>query len=687
MSLADLFVLVTALLVVLLPGMALLAACGVRGHFWWITLAPAASVGVGTLAATLCVPLGLGYGAAQLAVVTAGLAAIGGTRWWRGRRLSSPAAVVRAGSRWRVAGRVAAGVGVGMVGLAALAGAHSWLRGIGPLSTVPQEHDTIVHTLLTSYIQRTGNGAPWQSLPVDVLTGTPVNPYPNGLHLLSSVAGVLAGPIPGLNAVTVVFLGAVWPVSVAALAWFAARRARLGGPAALLTGGVAAVVAIGLYRPMYLLSQIGGVLPNAAALAVTPALVAALLSLPRNGWREWQYPLAVGTACAGAVALHPSVAVSIALTVAAWLAGDTLGRGGWFRLRERVLAMLPVVPVVAVVTAPVLVHVLGAAEHTSTFPPDIGRTPTEVAVGRVFGLVYGGYVDLAPRSSGQLAAAVLTLAGVVAVLVLRRPLGLVTAWAIWAALAIVMYLRAGTGAISVIGSFFYNSVERLGAHIWLLVPTLVGLGLVVPTVALAVRLRRSVRPAPVLALTTAGVVLLTAGYSAGPTRSYLRVDQNTVESRYRLAHFHRVTDDDRKAFDFLAEHIRPGERVLNSANDGSTYGYVYRGLPVVNVLPMGSRYSEPTWRLLQSFHRYPDDPGIRRMLVELNIRWVYVDDKAPVIGAAGSPHNWTGNELYYDRAPGFAGLEELPGLVRTFRSGSVTVYHLDVDLLRPIETN
>jgi hypothetical protein len=126
---------------------------------------------------------------------------------------------------------------------------------------------------------------------------------------------------------------------------------------------------------------------------------------------------------------------------------------------------------------------------------------------------------------------------------------------------------------------------------------------------------------------------------------------------------------------WLAERIAPGERVLNSANDGSTLLYVDRRLPIVNVASLGSAAEPATYRLLQGFNRYPDDVEVRRMLRELDVRWVYVDTSAPTVSASGAPFAWAGRWLSVPS--GLRHLSGLPGLERRYRSGSVSVYHLD----------
>jgi hypothetical protein len=174
--------------------------------------------------------------------------------------------------------------------------------------------------------------------------------------------------------------------------------------------------------------------------------------------------------------------------------------------------------------------------------------------------------------------------------------------------------------------------------------------------------------------------VLALGYLVGPGYRYSRTDVEALASRYARPEYTRVSASDQRAVDWLAGQVAPGERVLNSANDGSTLLYVERRVPIVNVASLGSAAEPATYRLLQGFNRFPDDPEVRRMLRDLDVRWLYVDSSAPTISASGAPEAWVaGNWLSVPE--GFRHLAGLPGLERRFRSGPVSIYHLDPAVL------
>lgn len=666
----DAVVLAAALVVCALPGAAVLTALGVRHAMMLAVLAVPGSIAVAGLTATATGATGLPYGAAALAAVTAAAAAVAVVRHRRSRRTRPRRVPV-----WRrvPAPALAAGAGLGLVGTA-LAVATWWRALGGQLGTYPQEHDTIVHTLLTAWIARSGRAAPWQLLPLDVTTGEPVSFYPAGLHLLAgTVADLGADAVPALNAVTLVLLAVAAPLAAGALTVVAARGLGLGRGPATVSGGVAAIVAAGLYRPVVQLAHDGGALPNAAALALTPAVVAGLLMLPRARPGP---AVGAGLASVGIVWLHPSAAVSVGLTVLAWWAGEAVTRRGRHRLRGLPAPLLVAGATAAVLLAPVLLAASAAAARTSDFPADTAPTGYSEALGATLGLAYGGYVDPG-RTTGQLWAAVLVAVGLAAVLVRRRGLGPVAAWAWWSAVTLGYFLSPSSGWETAVTAFLYKAMVRVWSHVSLTAPVLAGLGVVLLAARAAVQLRR-VGPLRARALATVLAVLAAAGYAAGPGAGYAQFTGAALATRYAEPAFVRVGADDRRAAAWLAARARPGERILNSPNDGSTFLYVEYGLPIVNVYPLGLAAAPYSYRLLESFDRYPADPGVRRMLRELNVRWVYVDEQAPTIGAAGSPEDWAGDRTFR-LAPGLRDLDGLPGLRRVYGTGSVSVYRLDLD--------
>jgi hypothetical protein len=237
------------------------------------------------------------------------------------------------------------------------------------------------------------------------------------------------------------------------------------------------------------------------------------------------------------------------------------------------------------------------------------------------------------------------------------------------------------GLDSLVTGFFYNAQLRVWSHVSLLVPVLAGLGVVLTASWCAIWWRRH-SPAWASARLVSAVLVVLAwlGYLVGPAWRYADTNTKAMAARYRTPDFVRVNTDDQRAINWLAGRIRPGQRVLNSPNDGSTYLYVERGIPVLNVATLGLDAIPYSYRFLESFRSYPIDKQLRDVLLQYNVAWVYVDSQAPTIGSGGSPEGWAGS-AGFALAPGLADLTALPGLVPVFTSGSVTVYSLDLGTL------
>lgn len=663
---SDLALLLVALVVAYLPGLALLSALSAGPALVRVAVAPAASIAVAGVVAVVTALVGVPFGPVALAVATVLIAVVPAVLLWRRR-----GARVR---RTRPRGDLAAvGAGVAMIVVAVGYAVGAWLYGLGGLDTRPQEHDMIIHAMQTAYITRSGHAAPWQLMPADVLTGQPVWFYPSGTHLLAAATAGVTGDIVGaLNAMTVVLLAVAVCTGVAALGFVAARQLRLGRNSALLVGGVAALVMAGMYRPAFHLMHDGGILGNAVSLSVMPGVVAGVLALP---WMRARAGAAVGAAVAGCVWAHPSGAVSVGVTVLAWWVGQAVTRDGRLLLWRSVRPLLVAAPITLALLVPAVGPGLAEAGRTASWPPDTSAVSFIDALGETFGFPYSGWIDQA-QSKSQVWVLLLLVVGVASVIALRKGLGPVVALAAWSVIIMAAWMSPATGFDAVVTRFFYNAMLRTWSHMSLLAPVLAGLGVVLIANRVAVLARRRV---PVRAgwVALALTVLAFVAYAVVPAAGYARINVEAVATRYSTPDFVRIGPDDDRAIDWLAAHMRPGERVFNSANDGSAYLYIDRGLPVVNVYTLGLPGIPYTYRLLETFNTYPSDRAVEEQLARLNVRWIYVDSRTPQIGSVGSPEDWAGDKGF-QLAPGLANLEGMPGVRVAFRAGSVTVYSLDL---------
>ena len=338
-------------------------------------------------------------------------------------------------------------------------------------------------------------------------------------------------------------------------------------------------------------------------------------------------------------------------------------------------AFAPAAVVAAVVALPTLIFGSSAVGATTAFVTQTQDRPVALAVGKALTFAYGGYLD--PDSTrSQMAAAILILAGVLLLLVTRRCVPLLAALAVWFVIVVSYFVGPGKGLAGVVTGFFYNSEPRVWSHLTLLGVPAGALGLALAARWIARRLPAWVGRTAVPWVTAGLLALLLLGYAVGPGYGYARINENAVAARFITPDFTRVDGNDEAAAAWLAGQVRPGQRILNSANDGSTILYTRYGLPVVNLATLGSAAAPYTYQLLAGFRDYPRDPVVRRELRDLDVDWLYVDSEAPPIGVGGAPFGWPQRDrLTVPR--GFENLTGLPGLTPVFRAGTVTVYRLD----------
>lgn len=685
------------LVVLALPGLLVQLAAGIRDKLWLAALTAPVSVGVYGFAGLASGIPGLSFGVPLALAVTLLLSAIVFGISWLRRGRTEPAPLEKPDTsllpelagRWRKAAKIGAAVLV-LAGIALAV--QQWHGGLGSWDTYPQEHDTIIHMILVAYVSDTGRAAPWNLLPIDLLTGQPVSFYPSGLPLSASLLGDLAGgPITGFNVMNTLIFGPVFVLGSAALAAAVFRRLRAGSGWTALAGGVAALVAAGLYRPGVQLLHDGGIAPNAAAMSMAPGLIAALITVGGlRGWgpgSRWLRALVLGIGVAGVFSVHPSAAASVGLSVVVFWIVEACTKRGREILRGQWPVLLAAGVVAAVASTTTLLGSASQATRTGTWAPDIPAGPFGEALLTNLKLTYGGYYD--PHGLfAQLSAGVLALAGVLVVVVLRRSWGIAAMWLFWLAITVDFKVHPTSGIGSMVGSPFYKSYVRIQSHISLFIPVLAAVAVVFVSVGI-VRLFGKLKNPAVFGyarrfagpVSGALLAVVMVGYVASASVPYEHRNAQVIATRYAKPEFTRVNDDDKRAAKFVEEHIKPGERMMNSANDGSTYAYVEDRVPVVNVVTLGSAIEPETYELLRSFRDYPTDPRIRKIVLSLNIGYVYVDSQAPSMGAGpGSPNSWYTAPVF-QLAPGLRDLDGLPGLSVAFRSGTVTVYKLDRSVL------
>ncbi|MGY1731879.1 DUF6541 family protein [Geodermatophilus sp. SYSU D01045] len=675
---SDTGVLLAGLALLYLPGLLFLAVCRVRSLVLWVGAAPAVTLGLLQVAALLGAPVGAPVwtaGAALLAVLA----------------VAGVVLEVRAGADGVVRGvlgsavdRVrtrpwAAGLAVAAVGTGCWLASTTWLRGFHGLSTPSQEHDMVQHLLMAAYVARTGEASPFELMPLDLATGENARFYPGGLHTFAGlVSDVAPDPVVGFNAATVLVLGVAAPVTL-----FAAVVAVAGRRDGLVAGALAALFASVLYRPSFQLALDGGILGYAAGLALAPVVACCLLRLPRRLGAD---VLVTPVVVLAVFAVHPSMAVFVAGTTA--VAGAVaLPRSPvrrWVAERWRVLLATGGATVVLLV--PWLLASSRVGDQVSSYPERPATEPFLDVALRLLRFTYSGFFDPG-QTLYHAAFAVLFAVGALGCLTRLRLLPLLAAWAAWALLAIAFNAGlSGAPVVAQVAGFFYNSLTRLVDLSWVLAPAVAGAGLAALLGGAAELAARPGRgdagsrrarvlqaAGPVVAAALALVFLLTAGLS------YRDRNTEAVAARYGEPGFVRVSADDRAAFDWLGDQDDVG-RVLNNGNDGSTYLYVYEGIPVVNVFPLGVAESRYGIYLMEHFDRIATDPKVRCLVQRYDITHLLVSRTSPPVWAAAAPFGWVDTPLF-DAAPGFAGLDDVDEVDLVFRNGDASVYAVDESVL------
>lgn len=692
----DLVVLAATGLLLFLPGGAvLLALTGTSWRASWPVLlaaAPVATVGIAYLSTVLTHTVGIRYGLESFSVVVlVAVVLVVGTRRARGHPVwaftrSSPDRP-RDGKFWqRHLGTI---LGLLATAAAALTSLITWTRGLGSLATPPQEHDTITHTLITAYIARSGNAAPGDSWPIDLLSGQPDSFYPQGFHAAAAlVVDFGVDPVTAMNAMMLAIFAFAVPCGLLALG----SLLDLGG-LERLAGGAAAILAVVAYRPVYALMHDGGILANAVALSLAPGAVAVLVAVfHRARSREpsgrehllRRLPFTDALVCAlvmvGAFAVHPTSAALVGVGVLTWVFGDLVLRWpGWPALRTWGLTVGMAAIVAGIAVVPIVVNVLRAVGTVTTWPRDFPVTPLPQALGVSLGMPYAGFLDPAVVMSQPILAG-LSLAGVACALTTRRHGGLLLAWLAWLIILLNFLSETGLPVVTTVANLFYNSYVRISGGLapyqWLLIGVAVvtlGRLLAVGLSGVAVRVSRMsmARSGPLAAAFAFALILGLVGLSAG----YIDTNSRALASRYATPDFFRVDEDDRAAIAFLAENVEPGERVMNNANDGSTFLYVYEGIAIVETAPLANSEAVYTQQLLLDFGDLDTDQSVQDLVRDFNIRWVYMDTDSPPIGSPIEIFPWWG-EPTYSIPPAFEDLDGMDSLTEVFAQGSVTVYHV-----------
>ena len=298
-----------AALIYFLPGLAILAAAGVR-RLNLVALAAPVSTSVAACAAVVVPYLRLPYTPSVYFAISAVLAAgTFGARWWWTHKANGAGQLANNGpldpndlGRWTAILAVPLGLA-----FSALVIGGRFIRGFGSPESFSQTFDNVYHLNAVQHITATQNGS---SLTLGNLTEASSYFYPAGMHDMMALLQMLTGsPVPVVINVGTIVIGAlVWPLGCMFLI------SRLVGyrPVPLIA---AAVLSAGFSAFPYLLVGFGVLYPNNAAIALLPVLLGLsveLLGMSRNPASSFLPPaLAICATLPGMVLTHPSALVAL----------------------------------------------------------------------------------------------------------------------------------------------------------------------------------------------------------------------------------------------------------------------------------------------------------------------------------------------------------------------------------------
>ena len=298
-----------AALIYFLPGLAILAAAGVR-RLNLVALAAPVSTSVAACAAVVVPYLRLPYTPLVYFAISAVLAAgTLGARWWWTHKANGAGHLANNGpldpndlGRWTAILAVPLGLA-----FSALMIGGRFISGFRSPESFSQTFDNVYHLNAVQHIAQTQNGS---SLTLGNLTEASSYFYPAGMHDMMALLQMLTGSsVPVVINVGTILIGAlVWPLGCMFLV------SRLVGYRAVPIIS-AAVLAAGFSAFPYLLVGFGVLYPNNAAIALLPVLLGLsveLLGMSRSPASSFLPPaLAICATLPGMVLTHPSAMVAL----------------------------------------------------------------------------------------------------------------------------------------------------------------------------------------------------------------------------------------------------------------------------------------------------------------------------------------------------------------------------------------
>lgn len=517
-----------------------------------------------------------------------------------------------------------------------------WWYAVRSAQTVPPYDDGANAGIFVHRIGLLQTVAPDQVIATDLGDGAGgVAYYPLALHLVAAFLVALTGLEPGaaLHVETATLLAVALPVGAFALTRRLASPLRRLLPA--VAAGAAALVSAALPGMPWTHVPWGGL-----ALVAGIALMPGMLVLVPELWRRAALPVGVvlGAAVAGVFAAHSSEVVSGVVIGAGMLAGWCgLRRRRWLRSAR---AAVVTAAVALLLLGPVLSALGGGLGERIAGTPGPAYAAREAVRNGWFSLLGAPRLGDAWGERQNYLAWVLTVLLVLGVVAARRArpvLGMALASSVLAGLA--LWAMVGSELARRLATPWYANGPRLLATLTVPVVVLVGIGVA----WLAGRVRWRVG---LVAVVGSAAVLVPAVATCA-----------VLGSRTYNA-YSPVTSGDRDAYAWLADHVAPGERVLNDSHDGSMWMY-----PLATVAPVFGPKSDlwqtaewdERWYLLAHAADLGSDVRAQQAARDLSVRYIMVGERV-IYGA--------GRQLDPNALLDSAALQEV------YRSGSARIFEI-----------
>ena len=598
---SDVVVILTTLLALFLPGLAVGWSLGLRPSTV-LAVAPALTFGLVTAAGSVASAVEFPWTPLTFAVGTlaaAGLVLLVRAAWRR-RRPESGRPLL---PRLQRPGLGDLAIGGGVV-LGWLVSAFVLVRGYGGFDRPNQDWDYVFHSNALRLIADRQDVAP---AALRAINDWEVQSsfYPNAFHALGALVRDLTGaPVFAvLNALTLTIAG------VAGLGLAALLRS-LRAPVVVSASTPVLLAGFGMF-PYDVLSR-GPLLPYSMGVALIPAFFVVLLEALRR--RSLAGAVGTGLAAAALLGVQTSAALSAALIAVPLLVQRWApkGRQVWRDLRG-----LAGVGVVAVAVG--WAYALGALSMSAGGPRV--NWPAVETVGQATGdLLLLNHAAAAPQYwlAGLLALGLLSL----------RSTGYMAWWLAGGGFSVALFVLAASSdsqRVEDVTSPWWNDRYRFAAVAVLAFAPLAAHGLFVLARAVAGFLARHgwasqwqrQRLAAIATLGLIGVVVLSHGLYLTP---------NEAKIAYEFQDDRQLSPTEVTAMRWLASQPGVDGQVMNDPNDGSPYMSALFGLHPVfgHIMPEGSAPGRVQRLLLDHFNCLDSDPELRAAVSRLHIRYLYL---------------------------------------------------------------